>query len=228
MRLTRENVRVGMKVRVRMGEGHREEGGPRLLEGATYTVARLPDSYGHLHLEEKETHDVFGWNRSRFDVAEEQDDLDRLIEEANAGLAAIKTIFEEHGGERYFEWDGPNACGPQYKLVYPNGVRHISRVFKVLPASTIKFQDFTTSNGWEVSLRSDGGLKLGCRTFTALAFFNGLHHVLHKINGDMRNRVILLGHKDGVYQEACPHDVLPWDDAERLYEELKKVEGELK
>jgi hypothetical protein len=145
-----------------------------------------------------------GWGYQNFELIQE-DSLESLIKRANEGYEAEHQLRLKYNDK--VEWN--------------NGVPLMGgRCLSRLQIKKPKFEPFTTSNGWKV-IEKGSGLYVGCRRFDPAPLKSLLIDFIdrdaHSCGlDDYRYEATRKGIYDG-------SNLLLWPDAERIYEQLKKV-----
>lgn len=171
------------------------------------------------------------------------DELDTLIAKANDGLAALARLSSRKDEVESRHRDGSVApCHPSYEIFevlyshlasgYLAGEIQLRRKQKPRP----QFAAFDTSNGWRVCLDvPHDEIHVGCQRFERKKLTEALRNLIdNNEDGTHVDGLDLGATRKGVeyieYDGVTPErsHVLPWPDAEALYEALKKYEQELK
>ena len=152
-------------------------------------------------------------------VREETSELEQLVAKANEGLKAHAIIRQKYAGEVSITFESGDVISGDIEKI------DFALEFQIKPKPA--FAPFTTSNGWNVKLSSNV-LQIGCRVFRADTFRSMLADLIDR-NASVygMNCGNVKASKLGVVYTAgdriSSEETLPWADAEKIYEALKKA-----
>lgn len=153
----------------------------------------------------------------RFELVESPDEeLQRLVDKANEGLKALRSLKPHVNDLIYVNKLGTLVDVGPHGLFNSDGPLHYQ---ELLIKPKPKFEPFTTSNGWNVHVASDR-LHIGCKNFPLNGFKAELHELLEKNRAYACDRNLQATYAGVKYMEHT----LPWADAEKIYEQLKRLE----
>lgn len=137
----------------------------------------------------------------------QDDSLESLVKRANDGIDAFNKIRSQHREE--VEWTNGNP----FMMGFKNDQLRIKKP---------TFKPFTTSNGYEVRLEDKDVLHIGCESFHAPTFRERMNQILEKDQGYSSAGCgqAFYATKTGIKYKS---NVLPYTDAERIYEQLKEI-----
>lgn len=145
----------------------------------------------------------------------EEAELEALVRKANEGAEAIQEIQKRYHARVEWKWDDEEYYWRELS-------ERASRLhFRVKPPTVPKFEPFTTSNGWRVELKGDT-LHIGCRSYEA----GSLKHVLKcLLDGEYRCYVAQIESPFYATRYGIEHseEVLPWEDAQAILNELERA-----
>jgi hypothetical protein len=190
--------------------------------GKTYTVKYIGgENTPHPHLGILEDGSGYDHNPQFFELitSSPKPDNNFLLDQANAGLRALEELLRLNPKRV----QGISKHGTEWEIGESFSV-------KVLPAYTM--EHWVTSNGWDISINGVE-LQIGC------AIFKNVHHVgraleailikgkdFHPCTYDFVNtgNKHMIATRNGLMMEGSNvGSILPRGDANRLYNELKKM-----
>jgi hypothetical protein len=211
-----QKFKVGDKVR------YKEEHHPRVPYGSIHRVIKVEDrkqSVDSYWIYVDTYGEEYSMSPSSFEKVT-TDDVSSLIDKANEGLKALAELVKRDDVEVSRVADPSDYIGIHTSTLSSTLVDNNKRARTVRLKPKPAFEPFTTSNGWDVKLEGET-LHIGCKKFNKGAVNLGFTKLLkgseHSWNDDFTE---FTATRNGIkYNE----NVLPWADAERILEALKKA-----
>jgi hypothetical protein len=216
-----KEIKVGDRVRCVLGW---EDPRPiardmTIKEGAVYTLGKT-NTYGHFYLVEKGND--FSYDKEKFELVDEESELERLVRKANEGMEAGKQLHARYSDQLEERVVNLESGIPKYWQPYDRTANEAYE-YRVKPRPT--FTPFTVGLGWKVELKDNNTrLQIGCRDYAAHDFMKGLRSL---VRGGNATASAIPGYASGIDLHATRLGVLEngqsisWDEAEKILKALE-------
>lgn len=152
-----------------------------------------------------------------FVLVESQSELQRLVDDANRGFAALEILRRQYGGKFQYR----HAKNREWQTHCGAAGTFSDYEYRIKPEPA--FEPFAVGQNWKVELVEDGKrVKVGCQEFNRAWLHGALVDLVKRNCSKSDGPIPLTAIRSGIRYSS--HEIT-WSDADRLLEALEKVKG---